>query len=196
MCLLHAMYFGLSEIEKSLFTCGGVHEPRALLRSVIPKDGRTLLKGATSNDAHNLIKLVVENNRLIGKNVKYSWKRQGQNVKGGHGWKVTDLRKTVLDKVGNYVLLGKAKRNSDKHNSLIARLKKLDNEDEVAAEWGKVADGSGSHDHGVGIIVSEDLSAKIIDNGCTHGMKLFTMVNLADRLDDVTTCFKFELFEV
>ena len=81
-------------------------------------------------------------------------------------------------------------------NSLIARLKKLDNEDEVAAEWGKVADGLSSHNHGVGIIVSKDLSARIIDNGCTHGMKLFTMVNLADRLDDVTTCFKFELFEV
>ena len=196
MCLLHAMYFGLSETEKELFTCGGLYEPRALLRSVIPRTGRSLLRGVTSIDAHNLIKKIVENNSLLGRNVKYTWQRQGQNVRSGHGWKVTDLKKTVLSKVGKFVVFGKAKRNSDKHNNFIAKLRKLDNDDEVVAEWAKVADGSSAHDHGVGIIVAEDKTARIIDNGCTHGSKLFTMINLADRLDDVTTCYKFELYEV
>ena len=195
MCLLHAMYFGLSDAEKSLFTCGGVYEPRALLRSVISEDGRTLLKGATSNDAHNLIRKIVENNRLIGKNVKYTWRRQGQNVRSGHGWKVTDLKKTVLSKVGKYVIFGKAKMNSYKHIALIRKLKKLANDDEVAAEWVKTAKGHSAHDHGVGIIVSDDMSVKLIDNGCDNGCKLFTMVNLANRLDDVTVCYKFDLYE-
>jgi hypothetical protein len=195
MCLLHAMFFGLSESEKSLFTCGGLHDPREMMRSVLPKSSRSLSYGASSNDAHNLIKLVVKNNALLGKNVKYVWKRQGQNMKSGHGWKVTDLKKTVLSKVGKYVLFGKAKRNSDKHVEIIKKLKKLDNDDEVAAEWVKVADGYSAHDHGVGIIVADGMPTKIIDNGCTNGSKLFSMVNLADRLDDVTVCFKFDLFE-
>ena len=195
MCLLHAMYYGLSASEKAIFTCGGVHDPREMMRSVVPKKGRNFNFGASSNDAHNLIKKIVENNRLMGRNVKYVWQRQGQNAKSGHGWKVTDLRKTVLSKVGKYVIFGKAKRNSEKHNSFIQRLKKLDNDDEVAAEWVKVANGCSAHDHGVGIIVADDMSVKIIDNGCTNGSKSFSMVNLADRLDDVTVCFKFDLFE-
>jgi hypothetical protein len=195
MCLLHAMYFGLSASEKSLFTCGGVYDPREMMRSVVPKKGRSLNFGASSNDAHNLIKLIVENNASLGKTVKYVWQRQGQNAKSGHGWKVTDLKKTVLSKVGKYVVFGKAKRNSDKHVNFIKKLRKLDNDDEVAAEWVKVADGHSAHDHGVGIIVSDDMRTKIIDNGCTNGSKLFSMVNLADRLEDVTECFKFDLIE-
>ena len=195
MCLLHAMYFGLSASEKSLFTCGGLYDPREMMRSVVPKKSRSLSYGASSNNAHNLIKLVVENNALLGKTVKYVWKRQGQNIKSGHGWKVTDLKKTVLSKVGKYVIFGKAKKNSDKHVKFIQKLRKLENDDEVAAEWVKVAYGHSAHDHGVGIIVSDDSSTKIIDNGCTKGYKLFSMINLADRLDDVTVCFKFDLFE-
>ena len=106
-----------------------------------------------------------------------------------------DLKKTVLSKVGKYVVFGKAKRNSEKHKNFIKKLKKLANDDEVAAEWVKVADGHSAHDHGVGIIVADGAITKIIDNGCTNGFKLFSMVNLADRLDDVTVCFKFDLFE-
>ena len=195
MCLLHAMYFGLSVSKKSLFTCGGLYDPREMMRSVVPNSSRSLSRGASSNDAHNLIKLVVENNALLGKTVKYVWQRQGQNVKSGNGWKVTDLKKTVLSKVGKYVVFGKAKKNNDKHANFIKKLKKLENDDEVAAEWVKVAYGHSAHDHGVGIIVADGVATKIIDNGCTNGLKLFSMINLADRLDDVTVCFKFDLFE-
>ena len=85
--------------------------------------------------------------------------------------------------------------NSYKHIALIRKLKKLPNDDEVAAEWVKTAKGHSAHDHGVGIIVSDDMSVKLIDNGCDNGCKLFTMVNLANRLDDVTVCYKFDLYE-
>jgi hypothetical protein len=176
MCLLHAMFFGLSPSEKSLFTCGGLYDPRELMRAVVPKKSKNFSYGASSNDAHNLIKKVVENNSLLGKSVKYVWKRQGQNIKGGHGWKVTDLRKTVLSKVGKYVIFGKAKQNSLKHIALIKKLKKIGNDDEVAAEWVKTANGHSAHNHGVGIIVSDDLSVKLIDNGCDNGCKLFYFI--------------------
>ena len=116
-------------------------------------------------------------------------------MKSGNGWKVTDLKKTVLSKVGKYVVFGKAKKNNDRHANFIKKLKKLDNDDEVAAEWVKVAYSHSAHDHGVGIIVSDDMSVKLIDNGCDNGCKLFTMVNLANRLDDVTVCYKFDLYE-
>jgi hypothetical protein len=189
------MYFGLSDTEKALFTCNGQFEPRQLLRSVVEKKGRNLNRGATSEEAHRMLSRVVENNLKIGKSVKFTWRRQGQNQKSGKGWKVTDLQKSVLSKPGKYVLFGKAKKNSEKQKALIRRLNKLESDEEVVEEWGRVAEGYSTMDHAVGIIVSNDLSAHIVDNGCTYGIKDISYINLADRLEDVNICFKFDLTE-
>ena len=50
--------------------------------------------------------------------------------------------------------------------------------------------------HAVEIIVSENLTVKIIDNGCGNGgIKDFSMINLVNRLEDVNVCYKFDLVE-
>ena len=60
----------------------------------------------------------------------------------------------------------------------------------------EAADGSSPVDHAVGIKVNEDLSATLICNGCVKGAKKFSMVNLADRMEDVCICYEYGLVEV
>ena len=54
MCMLHAIYYGLSVEEKALFTCDGKFDPREILLGVVDKKGRTLTHGATTEDAHRM----------------------------------------------------------------------------------------------------------------------------------------------
>ena len=54
--------------------------------------GRTLLKGASAEDAHKLMEKIVENNKARGKSVMYTWKRVGYNRETNKRWNVHDIR--------------------------------------------------------------------------------------------------------
>ena len=62
-------------------------------------------------NSHEVLKVlwrIVENNQASGKDVKFTWKRTGMNMKSGLGWDVNSLKKTVLNKAGKkFVILGK-----------------------------------------------------------------------------------------
>ena len=59
MFMLHVLYNGLDSAGRGLMTYGGTFEPRALLRPVMVKcAGRTLLWGASSEDAHKLLEKI------------------------------------------------------------------------------------------------------------------------------------------
>ena len=163
MCMLHAIYYGLSVEEKALFTCDGKFDPREILLGVVDKKGRTLTHGATTEDAHRMFSRVVQNNKEIGKTVKFTWRRRGMNQKSGTGWKVKDLWKTVLSRPGKYVSFGKAKRANDKHGKLMAKMGAFKTDEGVLDEWGKIANGTHPMDHAVGIIVSDNLKLLIMD---------------------------------
>ena len=155
--------------------------------------GRTLLKGASAEDAHKLMEKIVENNKARGKSVMYTWKRVGYNRKTNKRWNVHDIRKS-LGKKGLHVIFGKAKKESDKHKNWIKRLKKLEKdgeEDEVENLYAEAADGWSAVDHAVGIRV-----ATLICNGCVKGAKKFSIVNLADRMEDVCICYEYDLVEI
>ena len=78
----------------------------------------------------------------------------------------------------------------------MAKMGAFKTDEGVLDEWGKIANGTHPMDHAVGIIVSDNLTAKIIDNGCGNGgIKDFSMINLVDRLEDVNVCYKFDLVE-
>ena len=200
MCMLHVLYNGLDSAGIELMTCGGTFEPRALLKSVMMKDaGRTLLWGASSEDAHKLLGKIVENNKAIGKTVEYTWKKVGYNRNTSKRWCVDHSRKSCLAKKGIFVIFGKAKWENEKHKAWIKRLRKLERageEDEIERLYSEVADGSSPVDHAVGIKVNEDLSATLICNGCVKGAKKFSMVNLADRMEDVCIYYEYGLVEV
>lgn len=199
MCMLHVLYNGLSDAGRKLMTCDGTIEPRALLKSVMVKGvGRTLLKGASAEDAHKLMEKIVENKKARGKSVMYAWKRVGYNRKTDKRWNVYDIRKS-LGKKGLHVIFGKAKKETDKHKNWIKRLKKLERdgeEDEIENLYAEAADGWSPVDHAVGIKVDENLNATLICNGCVKGAKKFSIVNLADRMEDVCICYEYDLVEV
>ena len=157
MCMLHVLYNGLDSAGRELMICGATFEPRALLKFVVVNGvGRTLLKGASAEDAHKLMEMIVENNKARGKSVMYTWKRVTNKR-----WNVHDIRKS-LGKKGLHVIFGKAKKESDKHMNWIKRLKKLEKdgeEDEIENLYAEAADGWSAVDHAVGIRVDENLNA-------------------------------------
>ena len=187
MCMLHVMYNGLDEKGRELMTCGGTLEPRELLKSVMVKRaGRTLLYGASSEDAHKLLEKIVEKNKERGKTVVYTWKKMGYNRKTNKRWNVKHIRKTCLGKKGMHVIFGKSKKNSLCHEKWMKRLRKLEREgeeDEIENLYAAAAEGWSALDHAVGIKVDHDLNATLICNGTRDGAKKFSMVNLADRME-------------
>ena len=97
------------------------------------------------------------------------------------------------------MIFGKSKIESDKHKNLIKRLKKLKKDgkvDEIEDLYAEAADGWSPLDHAVGIKVNENLNAIPICNGCVKGAKKVSIVNLADRIEDVCICYEYDLVEV
>ena len=181
-------------------TCGDTLEPRELFKSIMDEEnGRTLLKGASSENAHQFLLQIVKNNEARGKRVGYTFKRMGYNRKTAKRWTVMDVEKSCLRKKGMYVIFGKSKMANPKHVQLMSKLKKLERErkhDEILEEYAAIADGCSKLDHAVGIKVDDDLNATLICNGCRDGAKTFTMVNLADRMEDLCICYEYDLFEL
>ena len=200
MCMLHVMYNGLDEKGRELMTCGGTLEPRELLKSVMVNGaGRTLLYGASSEDAHKLLEKIVQKNQERGKTVMYTWKKVGYNRKSDKRWNVRHIWKTCLAKKGMHVIFGKSKKNSMAHEVLIRKLKKLEkagDKDEIENLYAATAKGWSALDHAVGIKVDHELNATLICNGTRDGAKIFSMVNLADRMEDVCICYEYDLVEV
>jgi hypothetical protein len=195
-CMMFAVFNVLDAVGKELLTCGGSIDPRDLIISVIGGQGRTLLKGVNSHEVLKVLWRIVENNQARGKDVKFTWKRTGMNMKSGLGWDVNSLKKTVLNKAGKkFVILGKTRWATDKHKKWMQHLNTL-TEAQVVEEWGKYALGLKTIDHAIGIRVEENPDATmIVDNGCTYGMKKYTAHNMVDRMEDLCLCYEFELYE-
>ena len=196
-CMMFALFNVLDGVGKELLTCGGVIDPRDLIISVIGGQGRTLLKGVNSHDVLKVLWRIVENNQARGKDVKFTWKRTGMNIKSGLGWDVRSLKKTVLNKAGKkFVILGKTRWATDKHKIWMQHLNTV-TEAQVVEEWGKHAHGLKTIDHAIGIRVEENPDATmIVDNGCTYGMKKYTAHNIVDRMEDLCACYEFALYEL
>ena len=73
---------------------------RVLLQSVMSTQGRALIYGVTPVDIHCMLMKVVEEHRVRGRNVGFTWKRVGLRKYTGKGWDVGSMKRTVLNKVG------------------------------------------------------------------------------------------------
>jgi hypothetical protein len=196
-CMPFAMYYTLDKAGRDLFTCGGLIEPRDLVLSVMEREGRTLLYGVNSHDVLKILWRIVELNSARGKNVRFTWKRTGFNIKSGLGWDVNSLKKTVLNKAGKkFIIVGKTRWQTDQHKKWMKHLAKV-TEAQVIEEWGKDALGLSKIDHAIGIRVEENQDeTMIVDNGCRYGMKKYTAQSLVDRMEDLCVCYEFALYEV
>lgn len=199
LCLLFAVFYVLDSVGKDIMTLGGTVDIRVLLQSVMATQGRALLYGVTSNDIHCLMMKVVEENRVRGREVGFVWKRVGLRKHTGKGWDVGSMKRTVLNKFGKkFVMLGKTVWGNEAQRKKMARLRNL-SEIEICEVWGemKSAWGLSAVDHAVAVrIEAREDDSRLIDNGCSEGMRLFTMTNLALRMTDLGDCFELDVFDV
>ena len=49
------------------------------------------------------------------------------------------------------------------------------------------------NDHAIGVVVNDDLSGTIYDNGCVTGEKFLTILNLATRMQSMTERFLLDI---
>ena len=55
-------------------------------------------------------------------NVRFEWKKMEGRASDAKGWSIKDFAAGIVSKKGQYVMCGKAKRNSDKHVKLVKRV--------------------------------------------------------------------------
>ena len=198
-CLLFCVYNVLGIKGKDIMSFGGTMDVRVLLQSVMSTQGRALIFGVTPVDIHCMLMKVVEEHRVRGRNVGFTWKRVGLRKCTGKGWDVGSMKKTVLNKVGKkFVMLGKTMWANEAHKVKMRQLKNLSEKD-ICEVWGNMSSawGLSKVDHAVAVrIEAKEDASRLVDNGCTAGMKLFSMTNLAMRMTDLCACFEFDLYDL
>jgi hypothetical protein len=198
-CLLFCVYNVLGKEGKDIMSFGGTMDVRCLLQSVMSTQGRALIYGVTPVDIHSMLMKVVEEHRVRGRNVGFMWKRVGLRKCTGKGWDVGSMKRTVLNKVGKkFVILGKTMWSNEALKAKMRQLRNLSEKD-ICEVWGGMSSawGLSKVDHAVAVrIEAKEDASRLVDNGCTAGMKLFSMTNLAMRMTDLFSCFEFDLYDL
>jgi hypothetical protein len=161
-----------------------------------------LLRGVDSCDAAVFISYVCVQNNRDDEMYSYIWKRIGNNsMDKKRPWSIKCLDDT-LKKPGKYILMCKSKRNDQKHKQLIKSLKSPMSESEKLLMWHNRKHRvnkpykSCTVDHAIAIVVDEDMTKKLYDNGLKLGVDDFSVSRLADRVDDVGSCYVYEISKV
>jgi hypothetical protein len=150
--------------------------------------GRAFVYGTTHADAHTFFRHVAAKHYKKSKTVvKFMFKRCGGNKK----WNVGML-KDQLSRKGKYVFFGATRNTSDAHKKQFASLKKVAGDDEKIEVWNKSK--TLVMDHAVSVVVDEKSEGKIYDNGCTSGEKIYSVLNVAERMRSITECFVLDLY--
>jgi hypothetical protein len=154
--------------------------------------GRNFIRGTTKTDAHLFLQHVANVHWHRDKSVvRYSFKQCGIDQL----WDVGRLQKQ-LSREGKYVFFGATRNTSDSHKAQLKSLKRarteVDGSDEKLIElW--LSASVLLNTHAVSVVIDSNLEGKIYDNGCTSGEKIYSIVNLAERMRSLTECFVLEL---
>ena len=98
----------------------------------------------------------------------------------------------TLSKKGKYVFFGATRKNNDTHQKQLCSIKKLPYDDDKIGCWNKIK--PLLNDHAIGVVVNDDLSGTIYDNGCITGEKFLTILNLATRMKSMTERFLLDIY--
>ena len=152
-----------------------------------------LHKGLSTTD----MRIVFE--QLVEKSDK-PWRFRWAKIKGRayehRKWDMKSFVGGVIRKRGQYVLMGKAKWNCDKHNAFVKRFKDAKNVSDAVEEYVK-NEADGPPDHAMGINSDgEGIDCRLYDNTWTSPYKLFSVKNLTSSLVNATCCYNFELTEM
>jgi hypothetical protein len=99
-------------------------------------------------------------------------------------------------KVGKFVILGRAKKITQKQKKLVRAVKSCEKEEEKLECWRRDAKGDRVPTHAIGIKVEEGKPTMLIDNGMRAGQKEFTVMELLKRVDDMRVCYELDVYEV
>jgi hypothetical protein len=194
LCMAAAMVLPLSAEQQGWMRLGGSDAGNVFKASAgLPLDHK-LLKGASVEDAVEFLKYVCAGNRKRGIKLKYEFRRVVGRHDKSRRWNIRSLLKTVGKRRGIYVLYGKAKRLNRYHKELIKRMKKADCEGEELEIFSQVAKGLSRKDHACSIRHDEN-GLRLFDNACTKGSIDFSIMNLAGKMIDLTSCYYFDLYE-
>jgi hypothetical protein len=163
-----------------------------------------LIDGVNADDGCLFLSHVAVVNSVGEKRYSYNWRRLGNNGEDkSRPFKVSHLY-SIFKKPGKYVLLcSNRRKHSEKYKMFMKRLKdKRSSEEKRFCEWStRVHPKNKSFvrcatEHAVAVVVHEDFSRKLYDNGLRNGVANFTVEKLAERVDDVAACYAFEMSEL
>ena len=166
----------------------GTKDVRDVFKAAVGEQGRKFVGGTSSTDAHKFFTYVSNYHfHKCKSRVRYSFKALGFNDQ----WSIEKLEQT-LSKKGKYVFFGATRKNNDTHQKQLCSIKKLPYDDDKVGCWNKIK--PLLNDHAIGVVVNDDLSGTINDNGCITGEKFLTILNLATRMQSMTECFLLDIY--
>ena len=143
-----------------------------------------LSKGIGCSDVRIVFEHVVKHSQ---RNVRFEWKKMKGRASDAKGWSMKDFAAGIVSKKGQYVVCGKAKRNSDKHVKLVKRVSDVSD---------KVKQVKGNCDHAMGIVSEGDGGeCNSYYNSWTVPEKSYTLPNFMSSLSSARCCYLFNLIE-
>jgi hypothetical protein len=162
------------------------------------------LEDVNADDGLLFLAAVATDSHTEEKKYSYTYKRVGNNGKDkNRPFKVNNLF-SILNKPGKYLLLCSNRMlHTKKYQALMKRLKnKSLSEYERYGIWSKVRHPERQKfvrcqaKHAVAVVVHDDMSRKLYDNGLRDGVADFTVEKLAQRVGDVAVCYAFDISEI
>ena len=153
----------------------------------------SLSKGMGFSDVRIVLEHVVKHSQ---RRVRFEWKRMKGRASDAKGWSMGDFAAGIVSKKGQYIVCGKAKRNSSKHVKLVKRVNDVVNKVEQIKLFTD-HEVKGSCDHAMGIVSEGDGGeCKLYDNTWTVPVKSYTLPNFMSSLSSAKCCFFFNLIEL
>jgi hypothetical protein len=168
----------------------GTEEVRHVFKTALGVGyGKNFVRGTTKTDAHTFLKHVCDQYTLrYKKSVHYSFKECSRQK----SWNVGRLEKQ-LSRQGKYVFFGATRNTSDSHKAQFRGLKKEKSPAEAVKKW---LDASVLlNTHAVSVVIDSNCDGVIYDNGCTSGEKVYSVLNIAERMRSLSECYVLELWQ-
>ena len=155
-----------------------------------------LVMGVGVGDVRKTLEFIVKTTKV---RYRFEWKK----LKGLHAtkksWNMHSFKSGIVNRRGQYVVCGQAKRKSVRHESLCKKLAGLNGQDNLSADLYVASETKGNCDHAMGIVSEgEGGECRLFDNTWTGNgnSKLYTMNSFASSLSNAQCCYFFNLIEL
>ena len=154
----------------------------------------SLSKGMGFSNVRIVLEHVVKHvpERTLQRRVRFEWKRMKGRASDAKRWSMGDFAAGIVSKKGQYIVCGKAKRDSSKHVKLVKIVNDVVNKVEQIKLFTD-HEVKGSCDHANRIVSEGDGGeCKLYENTWTVPVKSYTLPNSMSSLSSAK-CFFFEI---